>query len=117
MTMNIFPTPESIREAKQAERDALIEQIKRDIPGVAQDKFNALASVYGTSEYSGHRYTRIEDVLSNFTDQEYIYIARMVVEGGPCAAGVFLRDTLFRICLKTATEEAEDRINEIEEGK
>ena len=87
-----------------------VEELKNNIPDLAEDKFNALPVLY-TTPAAIYQAAYIEDAISYMTTPEWQEIARALRGNKDTRlAGQLLDKALRRVCLKLASEEIEDQL-------
>ena len=86
-----------------------IEELKKTIPDLAEDKFNALPILY-TKTSDVYQAANIEDAISYMTTPEWQSIARCLRSKNTNLAGKLLEEALRRVCFKNATDEIEDQL-------
>ena len=94
---------------KEAEDQRRMEALKKTIPDLAEDKFNALPVLY-TKPNDVYQAANIEEAISYMTTPEWQSIARCLRDKNTDLAGKFLEEALRRVCLEDATDEVEDQI-------
>ena len=110
MTPEIHFTEELHRFQDNESKDQLrVEELKKTIPDLAEDKFNALPMIYTKPEYH-FQSANIEDAVQDIKTSEWQVIARCLRDKNTTLAGELLRVALKRVCLEQATEEIEDKI-------
>ena len=92
---------------KEAEDQRRMEALKKTIPDLAEDKFNALPALY-TTPAALYQAANIEDAIQYMETFEWQSIARKLRDKDTYMAGNLLDIALRRVCLKLATDEVED---------
>ena len=91
---------------KEAEDQRRMEALKKTIPDLAEDKFNALPVIY-TKPEDRYQNANIEDAVQNMKTHEWQVIARCLRDKNTDLAGKFLEEALRRVCLEDATDEVQ----------
>ena len=101
----------TLLEHQQAAAEAILrqEELRKTIPALAADKFNALASLY-TKPNDVYQAAEIEDAVSYMTTPEWQVIGRALRAEDDALVGQLFKAAMRRVCLKLATDEVADSL-------